>query len=76
MKTPRCKTGQINVESETEIGDETGRKETPKFSKVQGLKGTVFQDVGGVVELERSVKSVGVGGDPEKQDQEETGPRG
>ena len=73
MKTPRRKTSQINIESKTENCDKAGRAVVPKFSEIQRLKGMVFQDVGGIVKLKSSVESVGIGRDPEKQDQEKTG---
>ncbi len=73
MKTPRCKTGQINVESESEICDEAERMVLPEFSEVEGPKETALQDVEGIIEVKRSRKSVGVNSDSEKQDHEKTG---
>ncbi|MFH1208243.1 MAG: hypothetical protein V1673_01625, partial [Candidatus Omnitrophota bacterium] len=73
VKAPCRKTSQINVKDETEIGDKAERIVTPEFSEIRGLEGTVFQDVEGIIKLKRSGKGVGIGRDPEKQDQEKTG---
>jgi hypothetical protein len=73
VKAPRRKTRQINIESKAEICDETKRIIMPKTSKIQRIKGAVFQDVEAIIELERSVKSVGIDPEPKEQDQEKTG---
>ena len=73
VKTPCRKAGQINVESEAEICNEAERMLMPKSSEIQGIKEAIFQDDQGIVELKRSGKSIGIGRDPEKQDQEKTG---
>jgi hypothetical protein len=63
----------MNIESETEIRDKTERVVEPEFSEIQGLKETIFKDVGDIIELKRSGEGVGIGRDPEEQDQEKTG---
>jgi hypothetical protein len=62
----------MNIESETEICDKTKRIVEPEFSEIQGLKETIFKDVGDIIKLKRSGEGVGIGRDPEEQDQEET----
>jgi hypothetical protein len=76
VKAPRLKTREINVESKTEICNESERIIMPKPFEIQRVKRAVFQDIYGIIKLKSAGESVGVGREPDEQDQEKTSSRG